>query len=175
MVLRDKYDHEVNIRRSTVTRRTRCCRRMTSRFGCGIVLLWNFVLFVFAIGILLSSYCQRMTGRLEGGDCLTLECLCPCHLRSIWNLQTSPLQWVSARPKVFCVNLVLSHFGIDLTKSKHFGLNQWGLSHFGTSSVLSLCTSPPPSYPSDSANEWIHLQTSPLQWFWPLCPIILSA
>ena len=137
MVFTDKFDHEVNIRRSTVTRRT-------SKFGCGIVLLWNFVLFVFAIGILLSSYCQRMTSRLKGGDCLTLECLCPCHLRSIWNLQTSPLQWVSARPKVFCVNLVLSHFGIDLTKSKHFGWNLWGLSHFGMSSVPP-CTSPPPS------------------------------
>ena len=94
------------------------------------------------MGILLPSYCRRMTSRLEGGDCLTLECLCPCHLRSIWNLQTSPLQWVS---KVFCVNLVLSHFGIDLTKSKHFSLNLWGWSHFGTSSVPSLCTSPPPS------------------------------
>ena len=35
------HDHEVNIRRSRVT------RRMTSRFGGGIVLLWNFVFFLY--------------------------------------------------------------------------------------------------------------------------------
>ena len=52
MVFTDKYDHEVNIRRSRVTRRT-------SRFGGGIVLHWNFVFFCICngdpIAILLSE------------------------------------------------------------------------------------------------------------------------
>ena len=52
LVFRDKHDHEVNIRRSRVTRRT-------SRFGGGIVLHWNFVFFCICngdpIAILLSE------------------------------------------------------------------------------------------------------------------------
>ena len=68
MVFTDKYDHEVNIRRSRVTRRT-------SRFGGGIVLHWNFVFFLY---LQWGSYCHPIVGGWQAGSKVGIV--------SLWNV-----------------------------------------------------------------------------------------
>ena len=157
MIIRDKHDHEMNIRRSRVTRRTRCCRRM-------YVLYYFGNLFSFCIcnrdpiAILLSEDDKqaRRWGLSHFGMSLSLS---PAvHMESA---NVTAAMSFSTTKSVLCQPCTLSlwHW---LNKIKTFCLEPVGIvSLWNVLCALSV-------HVTSSVRSIWNLQTSPLQRLWPL-------